>query len=440
MLVVLLSLVAVLACRDSLATASATYATSTSAPSSLHMGRSQQYELMLRRALGIDPFLPGSLGDVIDFSLFPRPQRLARLHPRTKKGRSGSARYVPASAAASRHHVRTPSNVLAIEHTSGTFLMVASFQTDFVFKFNLGEGLGHPEVFASHVSCDLDQLSACSELSGPWGLSFSPNSAEVFVASFGTDRILILDFVSSKILGEMGNSEELNGPEDLAMGPRGQFLFVSSHLGGEIVRYNVQTRMRDRVFAGGLRGPEGLALMGSRILVAACNTDHSVRFLDLHDGSEIAAFVGSNATLQYPIYTRSLSGGSGRDGDNTTREELLYNATILEKPVDVVWTGGNRVLVSMAGAIGSFLLDQDHRRVHFEGFAQLGGKEKLKTKHPSGMSILRISTGQGWDASTLFVAGYDTQGVLVFQIVGEGVSSDGSGTALELDFVTTGRL
>merc|ERR1712224_1186944 len=164
--------------------------------------------------------------------------------------------------------------------------------------------------------------------------------SEFFVASFGTDRILILDLDSAKVLGEMGNSEELNGPEDLAMGPQGHFLFVSSYLGGEILQYDVRTRTLVGKFADGLRGPEGLAIMQSGILVAACSTDHSIRFFDLHDGSEMAAFVGSNVSLQYPIYDRGF--GDGR-GDNVTED--LSNSAKLEKFVDAVWVGGDRVLV-----------------------------------------------------------------------------------------------
>ena len=167
---------------------------------SLDMGQALQNERMIRRALGIDPFLPGSLGDVIDASLYPRPHRLARHRGNEKMmkttvantqkkggGRSSRGRYVPASSAASRHHVRTPSNVLAVEHTSGVFLMVASFQTDYVFKYNLGEGLGHPEVFASHVSCDLVVQSACTELSGPWGMATHGN--EFFVRTSRRKRM-----------------------------------------------------------------------------------------------------------------------------------------------------------------------------------------------------------------------------------------------------------
>ena len=420
---------------------------SSSRPPSLDMGRALENERMVRRALGIDPFLPGSLGDVIDMSLYPRPQRLARRQggggkekgrligaaaaagpgPKARRGR-GSDRYVPASSAASRHHVRTPSNVLAVDHASGLFLMVASFQTDFVFQYNLAEGLGHPEVFASHVSCDLEGRSACTELSGPWGMAVGGGS-DFFVASFGTDRILILDLGSAKVLGQMGSSDELNGPEDLAMGPRGQFLFVSSYLGGEIVQYDVRTRVRAGVFAQGLRGPEGLALMQSGILVAACNTDHSLRFFDVTDGSEVAAFVGFNVSTR----------GSFDGGGNTTglhAEDVFDEEAIkVEKPVDVVWMGGDRVLVTMPGAIGSFRLDRDgDARVHFEGFARLAGNEKLKTRHPSGLSALRVEEPGG---STLFVAGYDTQRVLIFQVAGPGAESS---SAFELDLVATGRL
>ena len=349
---------------------------------SLDMARAVETERMVRRALGIDPFLPGSLGDIIDGSLFPRPQRLARRRQgakssargKTAYGKRGSSRFVPASSVASRNHVRTPANVLAVEHESSVFLMVASFQTDYVFKYNLGEGLGHPEVFASRVSCDMSKRFACTELSGPWGMAVRGN--EFFVASFGTDKIVVLDMRDAKVLGEIGGSEELNGPEDLAIGPNGQYLFVSSYLGGEIVRYDVRTREYAGVFAEGLRGPEGLALMQSNILVAACNTDHSVRFFDTRDGAEIAAFVGSNVSLQYPVYARGSSTGnnnnSASNGAAASAAATLVNATKLEKPV-VLWVGGDEFSSAWPVRSGRFS-SQGQCQSAFRGFVRSRGR------------------------------------------------------------------
>ena len=410
-------------------------------PQSLHMGRVLENERMIRRALGIDPFLPGSIGDIIDRSLYPRPQRLARqksdeFHERTMRRRGKlknkhGSRYVTASEAASRHHVRTPVNVMAVENGSSTFLMVASFYTDYVFKYNLAEGLGHPETFASHVSCDLDGESPCVELSGPWGMAVRDN--EFFVASFGTDRIIIIDLTTSKVLGEMGSSEELNGPEDLAMGPDGTFLYVSNYLGGDIARFNGATRQFDRVFAFGLSGPEGLELIQSGILASACNTDHSIRFFNISNGFEIAAFFGKDTPSgmfmtphsENLTHENALASGPGR-----SHLKLVESNVTLEKPVDVLWVGGNRVLVTYASSIASFILDVEHAAVHFEGFASVSGSEQLKSKHPSGMSALLSNLNN----PVIFVAAYDTQRVLIFELDPEADSE------MHLEKVATGRL
>ena len=129
--------------------------------------------------------------------------------------------------------------------------MVASFQTP-RFKYNLGEGLGHPEVFASRVSCDMSKRFACTE---PLSVGDGGARERVFRGELWDGQNSRPGYERCQGVGRNRRSEELNGPEDLAIGPNGQYLFVSSYLGGEIVRYDVRTREYAGVFAEGLRGP-----------------------------------------------------------------------------------------------------------------------------------------------------------------------------------------
>ena len=347
-------------------------------------------EKLLRVALGVDHYRSGSFPSILDDSLFPRPSRLQR-----------SSSSSPSSGVASRHHVQYPVNTY-ISNT-GT-LYVAAFQANHVYKVHPD---GELELFARGVYCNNQQ--PCVVLSGPWGIA--GHLDQIYITSFSTDQILIFNATDTTFLGSLGNSEELNAPEGLFV--HFPFLYVSSYLSGTIVQYNVVTRQMVRVVVRDLPGPEGLTfLVNSQLLAVACHTDHSIRLIDVRyennitssnwaaagaegigSGSEVARItnVTGGGSWIHPVGV--ISRATSAAAANSLRKDVLYVSAQLNN-------GTSDVVLA-------FNVQRTHNKTVVSLKSTWHAMKELK-----GGSGLSISE----DATTLFVAAYQSHRVLAYAI------------------------
>lgn len=135
------------------------------------------------------------------------------------------------------------------------------------------------------------------------------SGAHLFVASFGSDQVLVFEALTGRFVDAMGDSDTLDSPEGLALSPDGNTLFVASFLDSRIVSFQISSN-------------ESEASARSEF------TDHQPRTL----------IRGLPVDLDYLI--NESEGGYVETHDNGDRLALLHG------PEDIVAVDENRIAVT----------------------------------------------------------------------------------------------
>ena len=360
-------------------------------------------EHLLRVALGVEDYRQGSLSNVLDDTLFPRP---SRLHRRS-------------NVVASRHHVEYPVNVHIADDGSNT-MYVASFRANQVFRISSD---GKPELFARGTYCNT--RSPCTVLSGPWGLV--THQDKLYVSSFSTDQILIFNTETSQYIDVMGCSEELNAPEGLSIGPSGKYLYVASFLSGEIVRYSIQERKKVNVVASSLPGPEGISFLtgsSSTLLAVACHTDHSIRLIDVGiealvqlievqiaevdmDGEEVLRLTSSSGSS-----SESSSESSSGNGGSWSHPVGVSASRLNGK--DILFLGGHSTIDNKSDVLVAFEIKRPN--CTFQQHNSSCTEVTLAAMWHAGMPELKGPSGIAISGDSIFVASYQSHRILAYEM------------------------
>jgi DNA-binding beta-propeller fold protein YncE len=173
---------------------------------------------------------------------------------------------------------------------------------------------------------------------GPWGLVHS--GAFLFVASFGSDQVLIFEASTGRFVDALGNSDTLDSPEGLALSPDGRTLFVASFLDSRIVAFRIGPAESESLARGEfanqyrtlvrgtpvdleylnhesddnylptqvagrrlemLRGPEGIVALDDERIAVTSFYNKSVLILDSKSGDLLEVIMGPAGSLEGPM-------------------------------------------------------------------------------------------------------------------------------------------
>lgn len=126
-----------------------------------------------------------------------------------------------------------------------------------------------------------------NNLSGPRGIAFSSDE-RMYVSSFGTDSINILNSTTFEIIGNI-TSNDLDGPTDIVISPNGT-LFIASSKNHKILEFN-QTSNEVETFVeakDGIVSPSGLTISPDSLhLFVANGFDNTIKKINLFSTSSI---------------------------------------------------------------------------------------------------------------------------------------------------------
>ena len=227
--------------------------------------------------------------------------------------------------------MKQPSSLLVVEHST---LYVSSFLDDAVLQTSLPLTPSTEFRVFAHGSYCTPELRRCGILSGPWGLAHSVG--KIFVASFGSDQILVFEASTGRFLDALGDSDSLDSPEGIVVADDGLTLFACSFLDSRIVAFDL-SEGDDGVISGlsstivsglpvdldyladeerfdrsrhgfgisgrveELHGPEGILTLGDGRLVVSSYYNQSVLIIDPKGGSLVEVVTGPAGILKGPM-------------------------------------------------------------------------------------------------------------------------------------------
>ena len=245
------------------------------------------------------------------------------------------------------------------------------------------------------------------------------SGAHLFVASFGSDQVLVFEALTGRFVDAMGDSDTLDSPEGLALSTDGSTLFVASFLDSRIVAFQISANESEASAQDEFTDHQPRTLIrGLPVDLEYLMNGYEGKYVDTHDDGDRVAMlhvpedivaVDDNRIAVTSYYNKSVLILDSRSGD--LLEVITGPVGSLEGPMGIAleepcYRGRSCLLVtaykSREPGIISRFVDFPDGGWKYDGFAMSSNR----LVGPAAVAVLN-------DGSAL-ACSYDDSSLLVF--------------------------